>query len=443
MAFSADLAARALALGLADVAPSALAVAKATLLDTLAVALAARSERVVSAVTGFIADETREGPCTIWATLGRAGPARAALANGTAAHALDFDDVCWAMNAHPSAVLWPTVLAVAESVGASGAAALLGYVAGFEAEAEIGALLGRSHYAAGFHPTSTIGTLGAAVSAGKILGLDEPSLLRAIGIACSEAAGSRMNFGTDTKPLHAGLAAQAGVTAALLAARGVTAREDGIEAPMGLVALYAGEGKGAVRRRELALLDPGVELKPYPSCRFTHRVIDAVLALRERRGTRDLTALACSVDPFAERIVIYPRPRNGLEAKFSMQYCAAVAWLDGWPTLAAFADDRASAPDVQHLLARVVVEPGSPEAETVTARYRDGSTDSETVRVAKGSPSHPLTDAERLAKVRACAARAPGVDIELLARAVEGMDAMPDVRALGPLLGAPRRSDDG
>jgi 2-methylcitrate dehydratase PrpD len=428
MGSTADLVARSVNLELGDVPPAAVDAAKAALLDTLAVALAAQGERVVQAARGFVVDEASAGACTVWGGTHRASPARAALANGTASHALDFDDVCWAMNAHPSAVLWPAAIAVAEATGASGATALLGYVAGFEAAADIGGWLGQAHYAAGWHPTATIGTLAATVAAAKILGLGEVLVRRAIGIACSEAAGSRMSFGTDTKPLHAGFAAEAGVTAALLAARGVTSREDGIEATMGLVELYAGTPT-ARTRTGFALLDPGIEVKPYPSCRFTHRVIDAVLAIRGRRGSRALRSLECTIDPFAEQIVIHPRPTNGLEAKFSMQYCAAVAWIDGWPGLAAFSDERAAGGDVQHLLANVTVRHGSADAETVTVTFEDGGTDVETVRVARGSPARPLGPEDVLAKVRACT----GFDAEraaALARATGTIDVQADLREL-------------
>jgi 2-methylcitrate dehydratase PrpD len=433
MGFSAEIVARAARRTLADVPSAAIDAAKAAILDTFAVALAARNERVVSIVEGFVRDEGGTGACAIWGSELRASPPRAALVNGTAAHALDFDDVCWAMNAHPSSVLWPAALVAAEMAGASGAQALLGYISGFEAEADLGAALGKEHYAAGFHPTATLGTLAAAVAAGRVLGADESILRRALGIACSEAAGSRMSFGTDAKPLHAGLAAQAGVTAALLAVRGMTAREDSIEGELGFAALYRGTVPTTVRAH-YALVSPGVELKPYPSCRFTHRVIDAVLALSARNEERGLLGIECVVDPFARDIVVHSRPTTGLEAKFSMEYCAAVAWLDGVPGPSAFSDARAAEDDVQRLLRRVTVRPGSADAETVTVRWADGRADSETVRVAKGSPSMPLTRTERLEKAQACASFQLRERFAPFVEQVERLEAVADVRQLTALL---------
>lgn len=426
MGFTRDLVERARSIRLEGVPAAAIAVAKSTLLDTLAVALAGRAERVVVAVEGFVADEHARGPVTIWGSSLRASATGAALVNGAAAHALDYDDVCWAMNAHPSAVLWPTALAVAEATGASGAAALESYVAGFEAAADVGSVLGHEHYAAGFHPTATIGAIAAAVAAGKLLGLDADALSRAVGIACSQAAGTRINFGTDTKPLHAGLAARAGITAASLARRGVTSQKDAIEAPMGLAALYRGTIPGSPRTG-FALLDPGVELKPYPSCRFTHRVIDAALAIRSRHPQRTAESIECTVDPFSTSVVIYPRPSNALEAKFSMEYAAAAAWLDGRVGVGTFRDGRVAEDDVQRLLRRVVVSPGTKAEETVRIAFTDGGSDEETVQVARGSPSRPLTRAERLSKFHDLAGPCLAANAETVADLVDRIDAIDDI----------------
>jgi 2-methylcitrate dehydratase PrpD len=412
-------------------------IARESILDTLACALAARGERVSRAVRDWVSAEGGAGTATVWGSGLRTSPARAALANGTAGHALDYDDVNWAMNGHPSVPLLPAALAVAEALGASGRQLLTAYVAGFEAQARVGQALSLSHYARGWHPTATLGALGATVAVGKLLRLDEAALRRAIGIAAAQLAGSRMSFGTDAKPLHAGLAAQAGVTAASLAARGVTAREDALEAEMGVGDLYDGS-----RPLELpplgtpfALVDPGVELKPYPACRFTHRTIDGMLALRARHPRAELDSIECAIDPFAQKILIHPRPHTGLEAKFSLPYCAAVTWLDGWPGLEAFSDRRAARDDVQQLLRRVEVSDASGPEDEVRIVLRSGFRASERVRVARGSPEKPMTQEERLNKARACAAPALGEPrTEELIRRVEDLERLTDVGALCALL---------
>lgn len=433
MGFTRDLVERISALHLDGVPSEALDVGKASLLDTLGVGLAGRGERVVRAVEGFVTDESSTGSASVWGAAHKTSAPRAALVNGTAAHALDYDDVCWAMNAHPSAVLWPAALAVGESLGAAGKDVLASYIAGFEAAADVGSALGTDHYAAGFHPTATIGTLAATVVAGRLLRLDPSALARAIGIACSEAAGTRINFGTDTKPLHAGFAAQAGIVAASLAMRGVTAREDAIEGPMGLVDLYRGKHV-SLRARDLALLDPGIELKPYPSCRFTHRVIEAALAVRSRHPSEQAEAIECIVDPFSSSIVTYPRPSNGLQGKFSMEYAAASAWLDGRVGVDTFSDERVVRSDVTRLLERVTVVPGSKVSETVRVRFSGGRSDEETVHVAKGSPARPLTGAERLTKFLDGATPTLSEGARLIPDVVQKLESVDDIRELTQLL---------
>ena len=169
------------------------------------------------------------------------GPAAAsALANGTAAHALDYDDMCFVSLAHPSAPLVPAALAAAELAGQSGRAALDAYVVGFEVECLLGRRLQPRHYQRGWHPTSTLGTIGSAAAASRLFGLDAGTTAHALAIAASQASGLKENFGTMIKPLHAGLAAQNGITAALLAQRGLTGSELAIDGPQGYLSAMDG-----------------------------------------------------------------------------------------------------------------------------------------------------------------------------------------------------------
>jgi 2-methylcitrate dehydratase PrpD len=424
-------------LELSDVPVEARRVARTAILDTLACAVGGGATRVAGAVRSFAAEEGTAPRATIWGTGLRTAPSRAALANGAAAHALDFDDVSWAMNGHPSAPLLPAVLAVAEDCGASGEETLVAYVAGFEVEARLGAVMGLGHYSRGWHPTATLGTLGATVAAGLLRGLDEDAFRRALGIACSTLAGTRMNFGTDTKPLHAGFAAQAGVLAADLAARGITACPEPLDAEMGPADLYDGTRPTELPRlgEPFALVDPGVEFKPYPSCRFTHRLIDGVLAVRDRHGSVADATIRCVVNPFAHRICIHPRPTDGLQAKFSLPYCAAVAWLDGWPSVASFTDERAVRDDVQALLRRVEMEDAAGPTEEVVVRFASGEEDREEVRYARGHPSKPINRGDHVAKVRALCAPVLGEEgTGLLVDAVDGIEKLAAVSALSALL---------
>jgi 2-methylcitrate dehydratase PrpD len=423
----------ALGLSLAEVPETVRAVARAAMLDGLACAIAGRDERVTRELREFALEQGSHPRASVWGTSDRVSPALAALVNGAAAHALDFDDVSWAMNGHPTVPLLPAAFAAAEAAGRSGADLLRAYVVGFEVEARLGQVLGRPHYERGWHATSTLGVFGATAAAAVLLELDEGALRRAFGIAASRASGTRGNFGTDTKPLHAGLAARAGLEAAELAARGVTAREDAVEMEMGLADLYGGKRPLELPKlgAPFALEAPGVELKPYPSCRFTHRAIDAVLALREKHAGRELRAIACEAEPLGQKVLIYAEPHTGLEAKFSLQYCVAIAWLDGWPGLGAFSDDRARSPDVQALLRRVGVREARGPDEEVELVFADGTRARETVRLARGNPQNPLSDMERISKVKLCVEPALGAErTRALIAAFERLEHVPDVRAL-------------
>ena len=209
----------------------------------------------------------------------------AALANGTMAHALDFDDVNWHMSGHPTVPLLPAILALGQGVHASGQEVLLAYALGFEVETKVGLGMNPRHYDLGWHATSTLGTLGAAVACAKLLRLDVMKTRMALGIAASMAAGLRQNFGTMTKPLHPGQAAMNGVTAAQLARLGWTADANILEAPYGFCQLYAGAGRyrldDVVKQlgQPFEILASGVAIKQYPCCAFTHRALDGMLTL--------------------------------------------------------------------------------------------------------------------------------------------------------------------
>src|SRR5439155_21674005 len=199
-------------------------------------------------VTRIVAEVVAEDACRPLASqLGtgfKISPENAALLNGVSGHALDFDDVSGSVEGHPSVVILPAALATAELVGASGSELIEAYVIGVEVMSKLGLAMGAAHYQAGWHATSTLGTLGAAVAAARLLGLDADHVQMAIAIAVSEASGSRQNFGTMTKPFHAGHAARCGVHAARLAAKGMTASMEALVVHRGFFGLFAlGQGE--------------------------------------------------------------------------------------------------------------------------------------------------------------------------------------------------------
>jgi 2-methylcitrate dehydratase PrpD len=265
-----------------------------------------------------------------------------------------------------------------------------------------------------------------------LLRLDAETLARAFGVASSLSAGTRLNFGTDAKPLHAGFAAANGIAAAELAARGATARIDALEAAMGFAELHGGRPpRIRTDRDRFCLVDPGIEHKPYPSCRFTHRIIEATARLRARHPGASPVRVECHMDAFAREILIYPDARSALEAKFSAPYCVALAWLHGAPEVATFTDERVLRDDTRALAARVQVVDGGKETESVKVFFGDGSEDRESIALPLGHPARPLSGEAHAAKVLSCLrTRLDEAPAARVMASLEGVAAIPDIRAV-------------
>jgi 2-methylcitrate dehydratase PrpD len=388
-------------------------------LDTVGVMLAGASEPAARIVQRMVASDGGDA-CSVFGTRGRASAGGAALANGTAAHALDFDDMCFVSLAHPSTGLVPAALAAAELAAASGRDLLDAYVVGFEIEARLGRVMNPRHYQRGWHCTSTIGTIGACAAASRLLGLDATEAGHALAIAASEACGLKENFGTMAKPLHAGLAARNGVLAALLARGGMTASGLAFDGPQGFLA--AMDSERMTLGDEIAdlgsrweLLDTGITVKLYPSCAGTHPSLDAILDLRRREGfvADDIERIGIGVDALTPTVLVHDRPSTGLEAKFSMPFCAAAAVVYGRVDIDTFEPDRLSDPAVTGLMPRVAMRvdatlDGSAAVLTqarVSIHLRDGRTLTCVANGARGYPDRPASDEELDAKFIACATR--------------------------------------
>jgi 2-methylcitrate dehydratase PrpD len=351
--------------------------------------------------------------------------ATAALANGTAAHALDYDDMCFVSLAHPSAPLVPAVLAAAEQTGASGAALLDAYVVGFEIEARLGRAMNPSHYTRGWHCTSTLGVIGAAGGVSRMLGLDADQATHALAIAASSASGLKENFGTMVKPLHAGLAARDGFVAAQLAAAGLEGSALAIDGPQGM--LHAMDGDSSSLDAQLAdlgrrweILDTGITVKLYPSCAGTHPALDAILDLRRAHGftDQDIERVEVGVDAITPTILIHARPATGLEAKFSMPFCAAAALVFGCVGIDTFEADAIADARVRALLPRIDMRvdesldraaPALTQA-SVRVHLKDGRVFAARANGARGYPEKPATPEELDEKFVSCASRAMTVE---------------------------------
>lgn len=327
---------------------------------------------------------------------GKAFSARqAALINGVAGHALDYDDVNLAMHVHPTAVILPGVLALAEAESLGGEAVIKAFVVGYEAAGMIGTLISGSHYARGFHATGTIGAFGAAAACAFLLGLDEETTARAYGLAGSQAAGLKAQFGTMTKPLHAGRAAEAGVMAALWARAGLSARTDILEHPRGFAATQSdGLPPGGPRWNGYAL-DNNL-FKRHAACFGVHGTLEAIAALR-RDGLvpRTVRAIRLKVDAGADAMCNIARPQTGLEAKFSLSFNAALA-LHGENTtdIATYDDRMVCRSDLIATRDLVTVElapAGWPENHTeVTVETTDGRLLIQTHDVASPAGDHDI-----------------------------------------------------
>jgi 2-methylcitrate dehydratase PrpD len=394
--------------------------AAAAVLDTVGVILAGAGEPASRIVQRVVAAEGGTG-CQVFGASASSSATGASLANGTAAHALDYDDMCFVSLAHPSAPLVPAAFAAAELARASGAALLDAYVVGFEIEGRLGALMNPRHYQRGWHCTSTLGTIGAAAAACRLLGLDAGATGHALAIAASEASGLKENFGTMVKPLHAGLAARNGVLAALLARDGMTASGIAIEGPQGLLRAMDSQEPGigdaiADLGSRWEILDTGITVKLYPSCAGTHPSLDLILDMRRQQGftAADVERIEIDVDSITPTVLMYDRPATELEAKFSMPFCAAAALVDGQVGLETFEATHLADPAITSLMDCVTMtvdrgfDNGAPALTQarVSIRLHDGRTFSEKAHGARGYPANPASDSELDAKFLSCAERA-------------------------------------
>jgi 2-methylcitrate dehydratase PrpD len=429
-----------------DIPPLGIERTVAAIVDCVGCILSGSVTPSVRPVLALITAEGGTPEAAVFGTSIRVSASAAALANGTAGHSLDYDDMSDLMLAHPSVALVPAIFALAEAQRATGREIICAYVAGFEAAAALAQRVNPSHYAEGWHATSTLGTIAAAVASAKLLGLDEPPMTAAIGIAASQAAGLRGNFGTDTKPLHAGLAARGGVTAARLAAAGMTANPRVLEGANGFFALYA-RGAPDVPAQAgdstMEIIRSGMTLKPYACCGQAHTAIDAVLQLADEHASQleDVIAVDCAVNRMSQNVLIHHEAKTPLEAKFCLEYCVAVALLDGECGLAQFTENRVRAADAQEIMRRVTVSvdrnlpPTGLTAATVTLRFKDGHAASRSVHRSKGTIDHPLSVDELRGKFATCARQVLARDqAQALLESLEQLAQLRDTRELAALL---------
>jgi 2-methylcitrate dehydratase PrpD len=444
-----ELARRSAALRFENLPADAVHWAKIGILDTVGVTLAGCREpcaQMVRKVAG------NGGQSLVFGTGARASALDAALVNGVAAHALDFDDMNNTLGGHPSAPILPALFALADERPVSGRAFIAAFVAGFETECKLGRGVHFHHYTKGWHPTATLGVFGAAAAACSLLRLDAERTALALAIATSLAAGIKANFGTMTKPLHVGHCARSGLFAALLAEEGFTANPGAFEHNQGFLDVFNGPGTYDVERilahwgDPFDIVEPGIAVKQYPCCGSTHPALDVMLDLVRRHDLKPTGVARIDAWTHARRLehTNRPDPHGGLAAKFSVQYCLARALTDRAIRIEHFEGDAWGDPAVRAVLPRVHAAAYTtaqfPEDNHYGAEVKltmtNGAVVSGKIDEAAGRTSgNPLSRERLREKFDNCVARAlPRSRAAALADMIERLEALTDVRALTDLL---------
>ena len=440
-----------------DIPRDVVQLARGFILDGLGVALAGSTDECSRIVQTHIRHANGRGESSILGTALSAPAAKAALANGVAGHAMDYDDTqlstskeaVYGLLTHPTTPVLAAALAIGETEKVSGEEFVLAYILGVEVECRIADAIKPRHYQSGFHSTATMGGLGAAMAVGKLLRLKEEQLIRTLGIAASMASGLRENFGTMTKPLHAGRAAENGVNAALLARDGFTAANNILEARRGFFnAMAGGYDETKISGRLGApffMKEPGISIKPYPSGSLSHPAQDLILDLVCQHDLKaaDIERIDVGTNSNVPNALIYPMPKTALEGKFSIPFCMAIAVLERRAGIAQFQDRKVRDKKVIEMMKRVTLyvddELEKLGYDQVRSRVRIALKDGRTIEgrydVARGHPQKPMSWAELGDKFRDCAAlvlpdkNAEDI-VELIARVEELKSLSPLIRAL-------------
>jgi 2-methylcitrate dehydratase PrpD len=425
----------------ASLPPAVVEAASRSMTDWLGTAIRGAAEPLSTSLAAVITASGGLPQATVVGRGLRTSALNASLANGAQSHALDFDDTHLPSIVHGAAPVAPVVLALGEWRRLSGAQALAAFVAGFEVETRLGRIIGRALADRGWHVTGVLGHFGAAAAAGKLLELNGTQLTHALGIAGTQAAGLEQSFGTMSKPLHPGKAAMNGLLAAMLAREGFTGSMAMLDGPHGLASTFLGIADLSPAIEELGKRFEILEnsTKFYAACHLTHATIDAARAIRTRMAAAADTvdAIRCRVHPLVLKVAANPRPQTGLEAKFSIAYCAASALVRGEAGEAEFSETAFRDPVVTRVMTRITPEADAAmdiAAAHMTIRLADGRSLEERVTAAKGTPANPLTRDEVEAKSRRLAEVVlPAERVTRLVSALRGLADLPDMSELASL----------
>ena len=426
----------------ADLPPPVVDAAKIAILDGVANVVAGSVQELAEIIGRYVAEAGGSPQSSVVGWGYRTNPPAAAFANGVFGHCLDYE-IQGFPPTHGTSSCLPAALALAEHHHVPGRQVITAYALGWEIQGRLRAASAPATRP-GYHPPGLVGPLGGAAAAAKTLSLDTEQTLMALGIAASRTGGLTANTGTMVKSTHPGNAARMGAEAGILAGMGYTASDEALESPVGYAAaLFDGQLDWEVATGGLSaswrLVDPGFDIKRFPAQVYMQNVIEAALNLREQNN----------LDPNNIRQVTIhrrgrghsgPAPRSGLDGKFSVEYCAAAALLDGHVGIDTFTDARRFAPDLATMLGCIQVEPEGPEsgATLISAVLKDGATVSGECAAFRGSAANPMSRDERLAKVRDCFQRAlSDADTERVLEMLENLEQLDDTAQLMNVLGQP------
>src|SRR5262245_45246246 len=406
-----------------DIPSDVLEASRDALIDTLGVALVGSLDEVGEITLRYVSDLGARREATVWGSAVATTVAEAAFANGVSGHALDFDDVHASVHGHPCTTLVPAILPAGEASGSSGRDVLAAYAIGLEVGGKLGIAFGNGHYQRGWHSTATTGVFATAAAAARLLGLNVAQLRNALGMAASQASGLLRNFGTMTKPFHAGHAARCGVQAALLARAGFTADISIFDGDTSFLRTY---GEADAQPLEPLLehlgkpweaVKPGISYKRWPCCYCNHRTISVMREMLKTHDIRpaDVQAIEIGFPPGTDTPLIYTNPQTGLEAKFSIEYSAAATALDGKVGIDTYTDVMVNRPEARAMLKKVrryriddaKMYSGAVGYNDVLVRTSRGEFKVRENR-APGSPDWPMSAAERNEKFLDCAGRVLG-----------------------------------
>ena len=431
-----------------DLPPAAVQTAKTAARDCLGVALAGSREEDAKICAEIARQENAKEETSVIGQGFKTSALQAAFANGTGAHALDFDH-SFTLMGQPTAPIIPAIFALGEALGSNGRQLIEAYVTGFEVTAKLAHSLRDSSHE-GWHAPSTLGSFGAAAGCSKLLGLTAAQIEMALGITASMASGVVANFGTMTKPLHVGLGARNGVLAAKLAQADFTANAKAIEGGVGFYqTLHGGTviNEQAIDElgRSYALLTDGLRIKPYPCGGLTHQVIDSVLEFRAKHGITPEMIESVDVDVVKHTFdrIAFRVPQTSIQGKFCMPYLVARAVIDGKVGIDTFTESAVREPNVLKLAERVKMNLDTSLKRSdlggrpcrVTVRLKSGQTYSREAEHAKGSPEFPMTEAELNEKFFECAKHAiPISTAEQALDHIQNLETLKNIRLLCDLM---------